>query len=150
MGEDRTMAEDGGGAAAGGGEGGGETPEKKKKKRTLEDMTPDARQALLDTLPQARDRFGNAITADTQFGGGPGGTRSYPGASGVAGGYFQSYGQLARELKHDPDVFARSGGYIGKKGPFSAASRKLLDLEAEEEEVKKKSLLKWPGSIKRA
>ncbi len=68
-------------------------------------------------LPQRRDTFGNLITPESQFGGGPDPNvrRFYPNVSGVGGGYFMSYGRLAEELGHDPAEFTASGGFVGRR-----------------------------------
>lgn len=143
------MAEEGGAATSGGEGGEGET--KKKKKNRDEIINDMARENYLNTLPERKDRFGNPITSESQFGGGTGdGRRYYPNVSGVGGGYFMTMGQLGKELGHDPEVFARSGGFVGRGTQAAAVSKKLLgglDLEEEETRLKKKGLLKWPGTI---
>lgn len=79
-------------------------------------------------LPVVRDRWGNEIHPESQFGGGAQGDRSYP--DQPFGGYFQTYREQARALGYNPEVYARSGGFIGKRGPFAQASRNinLLDV----------------------
>lgn len=78
-------------------------------------------------LPQRNDQWGNLITPETQFGGGPDPrvTRLYPGIGDV---YQKTYGQVARELGFDPHAFVASGGFIGRGSQYAGASRGGMQL----------------------